>query len=170
MGGPWESFCERFGLPQPAHEATVGNAMLSGSCIDASDPQLSELSFSFFAATICISVSSLHGLARHRAELASSAGVAFGSLENASAFFVRGNTALYSGHGFLSSVRIADLRSEIGQQTLDPRDVGFGYLFGASQLSLPLRRLARQNVALVRLMALDFSAPSTLEALGCAAV
>jgi hypothetical protein len=69
------------GQSQTAHETAIGKAVLSGSRIDADDPQSAEVPFALLAVTVGVTKAPLHGLPRSSVQPTASTAIAFGHLQ-----------------------------------------------------------------------------------------
>src|SRR5581483_10279521 len=148
------------GLLQAVHERGVREAVLAHGGVDARDPQRTELALSLAAVAVGVLPRLHHRFLGDGEDVAAPAAEALGLVEDLLVLGLRGDAAFYSGHGV--SLRV-------GQHRAHALLVGGMDVLRAAQVALVLGRLLGEDVALVRLGALDAAAGPDLQALGGAA-
>ena len=155
------------GLVQAVHEHAVRQAALACTGVDAHDPQRAELALALTAVAVGVLTGLDDGLIGDAEHTAAGTVVTLGLVQDLLVAGVGDDAAFDSWHG-LGLVKTA--RSGVRQHLAHGRRVGRAHQRGAIQAPLTLGALLGEDVAQVRVAALERPRAGFLEPLGGAAV
>src|SRR5262245_7322165 len=162
-------------LLQPVHEPAVGDPVLAGGGIDARDPQRAEFALAVTAVAVGVLARAHDRLVGDAEYVLAAAAVALGAAQDLLVGGARYDAAFYAWHGLFLGCSTGSGEHEgsipsfipllIGKHRAHGRLVRRSYGRAAAQVSLALGVLLGEDVAQVRLVALDPAAGALLEAL-----